>query len=135
MNGSGFTTASQHAAELQYIFNFGAAFTAAQAKLATDIKTYWANFVKTGNPNGRFDDDDEGPRAQPSVPFWPHFNTGDDDDESEADSRLNQVEVLTPPGLLTPQGPHPFDTFTTEHFCATWEPLLTFDNGNEPQQP
>ncbi len=26
-NGSGFTTASQHAAELQYIFNFGSAFT------------------------------------------------------------------------------------------------------------
>jgi hypothetical protein len=69
------------------------------------------------------------------VPFWPHFNTGDDDDESEADSRLNQIQVLTPPGLLTPQGPHPFDTFTTEHFCATWEPLLTFNNGNEPQQP
>jgi para-nitrobenzyl esterase len=135
VNGSGFTTASQHAAELQYIFNFGAAFTAAQAKLATDIKTYWANFVKTGNPNGRSDRDDEGRRAQPSVPFWPHFNTGDDDDESEADSRLNQIQVLTPPGLLTPQGPHPFDTFTTEHFCATWEPLLTFNNGNEPQQP
>ena len=135
VNGSGFTTASQHAAELPYIFNFGAVFTAAQAKLATDIKTYWANFVKTGNPNGRSDGDDERPRAQPSVPFWPHFNTGDDDDESEADSRLNQVQVLTPPGLLTPQGPHPFATFTTEHFCATWEPLLTFDNGNEPQQP
>jgi para-nitrobenzyl esterase len=134
-NDSGFTTASQHAAELQYIFNFGAAFTAAQAKLATDIKTYWANFVKTGNPNGRSARDDEGWRAQPSVPSWPHFNTGDDDDESEADSHLNQVQVLTPPGLLTPQGPHPFDTFTTEHFCATWEPLLTFDNGNEPQHP
>src|SRR5499427_9345120 len=70
-NGSGFTTASQHAAELQYIFNFGADFTAAQAKLATDIKTYWANFVKTGNPNGRFDmaGDDEGPRAHPPLPF------------------------------------------------------------------
>ena len=52
-NGSGFTTASQHAAELQYIFNFGAAFTSAQAALATDMKTYWANFVKTGNPNHR----------------------------------------------------------------------------------
>jgi para-nitrobenzyl esterase len=136
-NGSGFTTASQHAAELAYIFNFGADFTAAQAKLATDFKTYWANFVKTGNPNGRFDlaGDDEGPRAQPPVPFWPHFNTLAGD-ESEAEFRLgNQTQLLTPPGLLAPQGPHPFGTFRTEHFCDTWEPLLTFDNGNEPQQP
>jgi para-nitrobenzyl esterase len=105
-NGSGFTTASQHAAELQYIFNFGSAFTAAQAQLATDMKTYWANFVKTGNPNG-----DEGP------PFWPRL----------ADHEQTQ--------LLAPQGPAPFDTFTTEHFCGTWEPLLTFNKGNEPQQP
>lgn len=105
-NGSGFTTASQHAAELQYIFNFGSAFTAAQAQLATDMKTYWANFVKTGNPNA-----DEGPA------FWPQL----------ADGAQTQ--------RLTPQGPAPFDTFASEHFCATWEPLLTFNNGNEPQQP
>ena len=52
----------------------------------------------------------------------------------------NDVERLRPgearyAGLLTPQGPHPFANFATEHFCATWEPLLTFNNGNEPQQP
>src|ERR1700722_7977224 len=56
-NGSGFTTASEHAAELQYIFNFGSAFTSAQAALATDMKTYWANFVKTGDPNRNSKDD------------------------------------------------------------------------------
>src|SRR5438105_3082027 len=56
-NSSGFTTASQHAAELQYIFNFGSAFTSAQATLATDMKTYWANFVKTGDPNRNRKDD------------------------------------------------------------------------------
>jgi para-nitrobenzyl esterase len=77
-NGSGFTTASQHAAELQYIFNFGSAFTAAQATLATDMKTYWANFVKTGDPNRNSKDDLvtlvslRAPRTQ--LPFWPHFN-------------------------------------------------------------
>src|SRR5262249_59327317 len=38
-NSSGFTTASQHAAELQYLFNFGSAFTPAQAALATHMKT------------------------------------------------------------------------------------------------
>jgi para-nitrobenzyl esterase len=125
-NGSGFTTASQHASELQYLFNFGSDFTAAQATLATDMKTYWANFVKTGNPNiGSFTIFTSGaaPRVQP--PFWPPFNT----------FFGNQVQMLTPQGLLTPQGPHPFGTFTTEHFCGTWQPLLTFDDGNEPQQP
>ncbi len=134
-NGSGFTTASQHAAELAYIFNFGADFTAAQAELATDMKTYWANFVKTGNPNGTTgggegppfwfvktgnpngNGGDEGP------PFWPLFNTLADD------------EPVAQTQLLTPKGPAPFDTFTTEHFCDTWQPLLTFDNGNEPEQP
>jgi para-nitrobenzyl esterase len=126
-NGSGFTTASQHASELQYIFNLGADFTAAQARLATNMKTYWANFVKTGNPNiGSFNilvGGGAAPGTQP--PFWLPFNG----------LLGNQVQLLTPPGVLTPQGPHPFDTFRREHFCDTWQPLLTFDNGNEPQQP
>jgi para-nitrobenzyl esterase len=124
-NSSGFTTASQHAAELAYIFNFQAPFTTAQAALADQMKTYWANFIKTGNPNNR------GiatfvslSAARAALPPWPHFNVQD-----------NQVQLLAPQALLTPQGPAPFRTFRTEHFCATWEPLLTFNNGNEPQQP
>ena len=134
-NGSGFTTASEHASELQYIFNFGSAFTSAQATLATDMKTYWANFVKTGDPNSRGSDSKglatfvslKAPHAQ--LPFWPQFN-------DQGNGQGNQkIQSLTPQALLTPQGPHPFDTFTTEHFCATWQPLLTFNNGNEPQQP
>ncbi len=36
---------------------------------------------------------------------------------------------------LTPQGPQPFESFRDDHFCRTWEPLLTFNNGNEPEQP
>jgi len=81
--------------------------------------------VKTGNPNNRgiatFVSLNA---ARAALPMWPHFNTQD-----------NQVQSLTPAGLLTPQGPNPFNTFRTQHFCATWEPLLTFNNGNEPQQP
>jgi para-nitrobenzyl esterase len=123
-NSSGFTTASQHAAELPYIFNFGSAFTSAQAALATDMKTYWANFVKTGDPNiGSLNIlvDLRSLHTQP--PHWPFFNV------------RGEVQSLTPAGVLAPRGPHPFDTFSTEHFCATWQPLLTFNNGNEPQQP
>jgi para-nitrobenzyl esterase len=140
-NSSGFTTASQHAAELQYIFNFGSAFTSAQATLATDMKTYWANFVKTGDPNRNSKDDLAilvslgAPRT--NLPHWPHFNArGDHDhDGDDRDHGDQNVQSLTPPGLLTPRGPHPFDTFRTDHFCATWQPLLTFNNGNEPEQP
>jgi para-nitrobenzyl esterase len=123
-NSSGFTTASQHAAELQYIFNFGSNFTTAQAALATDMKTYWANFVKTGDPNVPSLNilvDLRSFHAQP--PLWPLFNG------------FGLIQSLTPPALLTPRGPHPYDTFRTEHFCNTWQPLLTFNNGNEPQQP
>jgi para-nitrobenzyl esterase len=123
VNGSGFTTASQHAAELAYIFNFGAPFTPAQAALAAQMKTYWANFVKTRNPNN---DGNLVVLAShgAQLPFWKHFNTDD-----------FQVQSLTPAGLANPQGPHTITTFSTDHFCGTWEPLLTFDNGNEPQQP
>jgi len=133
-NGSGFTTASQHAAELPYIFNLGANFTPAQATLAADMKTYWANFVKSGDPNSRGDlaifVSLKAPHAQ--LPFWPQFNTQGNQGQGKGNQK---IQSLTPQALLTPQGPHPFDTFRTEHFCATWEPLLTFNNGNEPQQP
>jgi para-nitrobenzyl esterase len=136
-NSSGFTTASQHAAELQYIFNFGAAFTPAQATLATDMKTYWANFVKTGDPNSRGREVFASltpTRAQ--LAAWPQFNAQGNRGEGNLGDRGSQkIQSLTPQGLLAPQGPHPFDTFRTDHFCATWEPLLTFNNGNEPQQP
>jgi para-nitrobenzyl esterase len=137
-NGSGFTTASQHAAELGYLFNLGLAFTPAQAALASDMKTYWANFVKTGDPNNA------GNLAlfvsfKPSndlLPAWPQFNgQGNRGPGNFGDQGSQKIQSLTPQGLLAPQGPHPFDTFRAEHFCATWQPLLTFNNGNEPQQP
>jgi para-nitrobenzyl esterase len=136
-NSSGFTTASQHAAELQYIFNFGSAFTSAQATLATDMKTYWANFVKTGDPNSRGLEVFVSLRpSSAQLPFWPHFDgQGNLGKGNLGDQGSQKIQSLTPPGLLTPQGPHPFDTFRTDHFCGTWQPLLTFNNGNEPQQP
>jgi para-nitrobenzyl esterase len=136
-NRSGFTTASQHAAELQYIFNFGANFTSAQATLASQMKTYWANFVKTGDPNRSTRDDLAtlvSLKPQSQLPHWPHFNARGDHD-GDGDDGGQKVQSLTPQGLLTPQGPHPFDTFSGDHFCSTWQPLLTFNNGNEPQQP
>lgn len=127
-NSSGFTTASQHAAELQYIFNFGSAFTSAQAALATDMKTYWANFVKTGDPNSKGNDHDLAVLVSFKPPsdrlaHWPQFNSQGQGNGSQ------KVQSLRP------QGPQPFETFRNDHFCGTWEPLLTFNNGNQPQQP
>jgi hypothetical protein len=84
------------------------------------MKTYWANFVKAGDPNGGLLQilvDFRTRQVQP--PVWLPFNG------------FQIMQELTPPAVLTPQGPHPFDTFTAEHFCSTWQPLLA----NEPQQP
>ena len=118
---------SQHAAELQYIFNFGSPFTPAQAALATDLKTYWANFVKSGDPNngGNLPLFVSYRPSRDQPPVWPRFDAQGD----------QLIQSLTPQSLFTPRGPHPFNSFRAEHFCATWQPLLTFNNGNEPQQP
>ena len=126
VNGSGFTTASQHAAELQYIFNFQSPFTAAQTTLANDMKTYWANFVKSGNPNHGSLDTLVSFRPNAQVPHWPRFNR-----DRDADGDDQRVQSLTPPALLTPQGPNTITNFSAAHFCATWQPLLAA----EPQQP
>jgi len=47
----GFPTASEHASELQFLFNFNTPLNATEQELADQMKTYWANFVKTGDPN------------------------------------------------------------------------------------
>lgn len=101
-----------------------APFTDAQKSLAANMKTCWANFVKTRNPNNNGDLVVLASNSGGKLPFWKHFNTED-----------FQIQSLTPPGLVNPQGPHIITTFSTDHFFSTWEPLLTFNNGNEPQQP
>jgi Carboxylesterase family len=47
----GFPSASEHAWELQFLFNFGTTLSADEQQLAGEMKTYWGNFVNTGNPN------------------------------------------------------------------------------------
>jgi para-nitrobenzyl esterase len=102
----GFPTASEHASELQFLFNFGTTLSAGEQQLATEMKTYWANFVKTGDPSiGNF--------VMPVSPWLP-FND------------LHLVQDLVP----GPETPHPFFTFADEHFCRTWQPILV----EEPQR-
>lgn len=61
------------------------------------MKTYWANFVKTGDPNF-------GTIVHPWLPF----------------QVIGAVQDLIP----GPATPHPFFDFRQEHFCGTWQTVL-----------
>jgi para-nitrobenzyl esterase len=93
----GFPTASEHGAEVQFLFGSGASLNAGEQQLAGEMKTYWANFVKTGDPNlGR------------PAPLWILFNVS------------HAVQDLAP----GPAAPRAFFNFRVEHFCRTWQPIL-----------
>jgi para-nitrobenzyl esterase len=98
----GFPTASEHSAELQFLFNFGAPLSADEQDLAGQMQTYWGNFVSTLDPNG--------PRH---VAVWLPYN-------------FSEVLQDLVPG---PHRPHPFSTFRQEHFCRTWQPIVAAEAG------
>jgi para-nitrobenzyl esterase len=98
----GFPSASEHSAELQFLFNFGTPLSADEQELAGHMQTYWANFVSTQDPNW--------PRQ---VPLWLSFNF------------FGALQDLIP----GPQRPHPFFTFRAEHFCSTWQPIVAAEAG------
>jgi para-nitrobenzyl esterase len=60
-----------HATEIEYVFdaldlNPKAAWTAADRKVADLMSSYWANFMKSGDPNG------------PGLPKWPVYSAKDE---------------------------------------------------------
>lgn len=87
-----------HGSEVAYVFNnLGARWgdtepTPEEEKLAQVLNTYWANFAKTGNPNGD------------GVPEWPVYNTqneeileieSDGETVGKSDPRKERMDVIT----------------------------------------
>jgi hypothetical protein len=98
----GFPSASEHASELQLLFNFGTTLSPDEQQLAGEMKTYRGNFVNTGNPNL--------PRH---ISFWLPFNF------------IGAVQDLVP----GPRAPIPFINFRQEHFCRIWQPFISAETG------
>lgn len=77
--------------------------TTGGAQLATEMKAYWANFVRFHDPNGRGEgeEDDHDHRADNDLAFWPAFG------------QTGFVQKLVP----GPAQPSPITTFSIEHNC------------------
>jgi carboxylesterase type B len=121
----GFSYGASHASELQYLFDAktlqGPADAAANAaspapgaavqppplttggqQLATEMKAYWANFIRFHDPNGRPEGDERDDHHQAEkLAFWPAFG------------QTGSVQKLVP----GPAQPSPITTFSSEHNC------------------
>ena len=116
----GFSYGASHASELQYLFDAktlqgpadaaanaaspapGAAvqpppLTAGGQRLATEMKGYWANFIRFHDPNGK----PHGEEFNNDLAFWPAFG------------QTAFVQKLVP----GPAQPFPITTFSIEHNC------------------
>ena len=90
----GIPLGAYHGSELQYLFQMTklpGPQTPAQRQLSGQMIQYWANFVKTGNPNG------------PGLPGWPSYNT-------------YTHQTLS----LRPEGNTVIDNFDADHHCSFW---------------
>jgi para-nitrobenzyl esterase len=97
----GFSTGSEHTAELPFLFvesGVNYALDANEQQLATELRAYWGNFIVSGNPNTGI-----------SSSSWPAFSVSN-----------QNVQSLVP----APQSPATVTSFGSKHFCSTWEPTL-----------
>lgn len=81
---------ASHGSELGYLFDLSRSLSQGSAALSTQMITYWAQFVKTGNPNGG------------GQPEWPQYAPG------------GAFLRLVPPA------PKPMAGFADSHQCGYW---------------
>ncbi len=117
-------TGTPHATEIPYVMNtvkakYGDKLTAADAKIADQTNSYWANFAKTGNPNG------------PGLPHWPAYDAAKDElmlftaegvPVSQVDPWKARMEVTAAAASLPPAPPPPTRT-ADGHFGSKVSPL------------
>ncbi|HYK62118.1 MAG TPA: carboxylesterase family protein [Bryobacteraceae bacterium] len=86
------TLGAYHGAELLYLFTIASVSeTPAQQQLSKEMRQYWTNFARTGNPNGT------------DLIYWPPY-----------DANAHQLLALIPAGNTA------VDNFDGEHHCAFW---------------
>ncbi|TCR74814.1 carboxylesterase family protein [Rhizobium sp. BK376] len=94
-----FSYRAGHFSELQYLFDLTSItlkgtpdMTDAQKALGRQMRAYWANFARAGNPDGT------------GLPVWPRFDDG----------KAGPVQSLNKPTSRS------INNFATEHQCAFW---------------
>ncbi|MFF0700015.1 carboxylesterase/lipase family protein [Streptomyces tendae] len=91
-----FPLGATHTSELSYLFDFGFTLNATQQASANRLIDYWANFARTGTPNGA------------TVPRWPTY------------APAGQVQSLE----TTTARPVSADGRATDHHCLMWERVI-----------
>jgi para-nitrobenzyl esterase len=77
---------AHHASEIAYVFGTGRNWTDADRQLSEQISSYWANFAKTGNPNGK------------GLPAWPKYDEKKDL-AMHLDTTIEAIPVPNKPAL------------------------------------
>jgi para-nitrobenzyl esterase len=101
-----FPFGAYHTAEIQYLLNISPPlgtppiFTSNQQRLSDAMIGYWAQFAKTGNPNG---DEDE-------LPNWPLYAT--------QGRKADEFQSLVPPTPATES------SFSSDHKCSSFWDMI-----------
>ena len=117
-------TGAPHATEIPYVMNtvatkYGDKLTPADAKIADETNSYWANFAKTGDPNGA------------GLPAWPKYDAAGDTlmnfdsdgtPKGQADAYKARMDVTAAAANLPPPPPPPTRT-ADGHYDAKITPL------------